>query len=163
MKIQTPAAPAAFFAPPKGRKARTEAETKRRPETLGKEGQERPKMQENWSKRQLQERLPLQEALGGLLASILEPTWAHVGAENRLESGSGCLLTRTSSDVVRSGSANQREPAANQLASTPKTIVSRTVCSRSAYQPFDRRRSTTIVSWTCPLARLAWSGDEKIF
>ena len=51
-------------------------------------------MLENWSKRQLEERLPLQEALGGLLASILEPTWAHVGAENRLESGSKRMLKR---------------------------------------------------------------------
>ena len=90
-------------------------------------------MYENWSKRQLEERLPLQEALGGFLASILEPTWAHVGAENRLESGSGCLLTRTSSDLVRNGSANQRDSAGTQLRPTPKTIVSTTVGSRSAY------------------------------
>ena len=72
-----------FFAPSEAEEARTETETKRRQETLWKEGQEKPKMHENWFKKQLEERLPLQEALGGLLASILEPTWAHVGAENR--------------------------------------------------------------------------------
>ena len=49
-------------------------------------------MLENWSKRQLEERLPLQEAPGGLLASILEPTWAHVGFENRLENISKRML-----------------------------------------------------------------------
>ena len=34
--------------------------------------------------------------------------------------------------------------------------------SRST-QPFDRRRSTTRVSGTCPLARLASSGPERPF
>ena len=74
---------------------------------------------------------------------------------------------RPGSATQRAAAAPQRTPAGPQLPSPPKTIVSGTVRSRSAsyyyYQPFDRRRSTTTVSGTCPLARLASSGPEKTF